>query len=191
MHWLQFEDIKRHLTQFVQFCWQAQKPVTIATLSFYAHKIREQLLQKETKDSVHFELKNFSASKNWVLVFNRLPALRSHSPHGKAGSASAASVAKEITEDRAIFSEYPLDHVYNKDETVLFLKLLPRHTYVMNFEGRCLVRGIKAMKGKVKITASICNNADGWKKTGFGIIGKVQNPICFRIGQRHVTNFIQ
>lgn len=176
---------------FVQFCRQARKPVTLATLSFRALRIRDILLQRATDERARADLLKFCASKNWCLAFTRRHALRSQSLHGEAGSASAASVANDISELRTKLSEYPMVRIYNMDETGLFFKLLPSRTYVMESEGRRSVRGIKAMKAKDRVTAFICNNADGSKKLELSIIGKAKNPRCFRVGQPHVKYFSQ
>lgn len=187
----QFAKIDRHLMQFVQFCRQARKPVTLATLSYRALRIRDKLLLSESDARVKRELEKFCASKNWCLAFTKRHALRSQSLHGEAGSVNALAVAGEISQLRSDLAQYPPDHIYNMDETGLFFKLLPRRTYVLESEGRRTVRGIKAMKAKDRITAFVCTNADGSQKVDMSIIGKAQNPRCFRMGKPHVPYFSQ
>ena len=187
----QFAKIDRHLMQFVQFCRQARKPVTLATLSYRALRIRDKLLFSESNECDKRELEKFCASKNWCLAFTKRHSLRSQSLHGEAGSVNALAVAGDISQLRSNLAQYPPDHVYNMDETGLFFKLLPRRTYVLESEGRRTVRGIKAMKAKDRITAFLCTNADGSQKVDLSIIGKAQNPRCFRMGKPDVQYFSQ
>lgn len=188
---IQFEIIDQQLKELVQICRQARKPVTLATLSYRAFKIRENLPAINSDSRMTAELKSFCASKNCCLAFKRHHAMRSQYPRGKADIETVSRMSSEIVELRAKLAQYPLDHIYNMDETGLFFKLLPRRSYVFDFKGRLTVQGIKAVNAKDRITAFVCTNADRSAKVDLSMIGKAKSPCCFRIGKPQVTYFSQ
>jgi hypothetical protein len=59
-------------------------------------------------------------SEGWLTSFKSRTGLRSIKRHGKAGSASADTVAAERSRVRAITDLYDLANIYNMDETGLF-----------------------------------------------------------------------
>ena len=75
---------------------------------------------------------------------------------------------------------YELHEIYNVDETALYYKLLPRRTYVTEFEDPKNIRGTQKMKAKDRATAFICANADRIQKVLLTLIGKSKNPRAFK-----------
>ncbi len=75
---------------------------------------------------------------------------------------------------------YELHEIYNVDETALYYKLLPRRTYVTEFEDPKNIRGTQKMKAKDRATAFICTNADGIQKIPLTLIGTSKNPRAFK-----------
>ena len=188
---LRFPEIDGTVLAFVTFCRKVKKPVTLAALSARALLARDKLVSKCTCEEEKARLKSFTASKKWCISFTKRHALRSVAMHGEAGSASPIEVAKEIAELREKLLHYPVQNIYNVDETGLFYKLIPRRTYVLESEGKKSVRGTKAIKAKDRVTAFCCTNADGTDKVEFSIIGKSKNPRCFRSGEPAVRYFSQ
>lgn len=179
---LKFPDLDAKLLEFVSLCRQVKKPVTLAALSVRALLLKNRiLLSNDISDKHREDVESFQASKTWALAFTKRHALRSVSLHGEAGSVDVAKVARSIAEIRKRLEEYDIDCIFNVDETGLFYKLLPRRTYVMDVENRRSVRGTKNMGAKDRITAYVCTNADGSEKLEMAIIGKSQNPRCFRL----------
>lgn len=143
--------------------------------------LRETMLNDTTTcEEDRSRLTTFAASVGWVDKFVRRHALRSVSMHGEAASANAAKVAQNMVTLRQALKEFDLDCIFNMDETGLFYKLLPRRTYICDFEDRKSVRGTKAMRAKDRITAYVCTNATG-QKVPMSIIGTAKNPRCFRV----------
>jgi hypothetical protein len=79
---------------------------------------------------------------------------------------------------------YNIDHDYNMDETGLFFKVLPNHSYVKKSELET-ARGTKLMKAKDRVIFYITTNADGMDKVPLSIIGKPKEPHCF-VDQHHL-----
>ncbi|XP_043485190.1 jerky protein homolog-like [Leptopilina heterotoma] len=69
-----------------------------------------------------------------------------------------------------------LHQVYNADETALYWKMMPRVTFVSEFEKKA--EGFKI--SKERITLMTCANADGSHKIPLFVIGKSKNPRCFK-----------
>lgn len=65
LHKVQYEEIDQPLLQFLNFCCQAQKSVTLAALPLRALNIKTKLLEKENNEIRKAEPQNFCASKNW------------------------------------------------------------------------------------------------------------------------------
>ena len=69
---------------------------------------------------------------------------------------------------------------YNVDKYGLLFRCLPRRTYLASPETRKTARGCKAMKAKYRITGYACTNASGTHQVPMGVIGKTQQPRCFK-----------
>ncbi len=80
----------------------------------------------------------------------------------------------------AQLKSYPIEHIYNVDETALFFKSLPRHTYVLQNENNRELRRIRKMTVKDRVSAYVCTNANGTQKAAISIIGVSKNPRVFR-----------
>ena len=73
-----------------------------------------------------------------------------------------------------IINNYDSNEIYNCDETGMFWRLLPNKTFSFEKDSR---KGIK--KSHDRVTVLLITNWNGNDKDIF-IIGKSQNPICFR-----------
>ena len=71
-------------------------------------------------------------------------------------------------------------HIYNWDETGLYFRLIPNATYSAQNEVRRRTRGTKAQKAKNRVTLITCTNVMVTHKIPLTMIGKVENPRCFR-----------
>ena len=74
---------------------------------------------------------------------------------------------------QARLAQYPLEDQYNCDETGLFWKMLPNRAL-----SSIPIASIK--KEKARITIHCCVNATGTYKLQPWIIGRYQQPRCFR-----------
>ena len=73
-----------------------------------------------------------------------------------------------------IIKDYDSNEIYNCDETGMFWRLLPNKTFSFKEDS---TKGIK--KSHDRVTVLLITNMNGNDKDIF-IIGKSQNPICFR-----------
>ena len=96
---------------------------------------------------------------------------------GEAGAAQVEKHKDELEKIRTMTADYPLDRIFNADETGFFFRSLPNLTVTMSNEA---ARGGK--KEKSRITAVLCANVIGTCKMSITIIGKAVQPNCFRKG---------
>ncbi|XP_050335026.1 tigger transposable element-derived protein 4-like [Bactrocera neohumeralis] len=119
---------------------------------------------------------NFKCSSGWLDRFKK----RHNICFGKICGESA-SVDQSVTNDwllqtwPTISNNYSMDNIFNADETGIFYKMLPDKTHKMKGE---TCSGGKM--SKERITAMICANASGTVKRKLLVIGKYNNPRCFK-----------
>ena len=81
-----------------------------------------------------------------------------------------------ITSD---YEEYPVNMVYNMDETGLFSRMGANRTYLLRNEGRATVCGTELQEQKPGVTAVFCINADGSHALPMRYTGKIRISNCF------------
>ena len=96
--------------------------------------------------------------------------------HGKAGSADTTAASNWMeTVWPKLWEESEAENIYNSDETALYYRALPEHTYIFKSEKE--VRGFKKLKER--ITLLCCASMTG-EKVGFLAIGKHKLPHCLK-----------
>ena len=114
-------------------------------LSAKAIEIKKILLSEHAIKAflTEFDIKGFTeykASKSWAGKFARDAGWRSQVLHGEAGAVNVEALNPEIQKLWDLIKEYNIDNVYSMDETGLFYKVLPNHSYV-KVENACATRG--------------------------------------------------
>lgn len=95
--------------------------------------MKEDLLKSDfISEETRSRLMNLSASVGWRQKFVKRHALTFVSLHGEDGFATVEEAAEEMAELRRCLRDYEVQNIYNVDETGLFLKLLPRQSYIMS-----------------------------------------------------------
>lgn len=119
---------------------------------------------------------NFSSTTGWIDRFKVRHNIVCRAVSGESGSVNESTVDewKEKTLPKLLSGYAPRD-VFNADETGLFYKLLP--SYSLNVKGD-ICTGKK--KAKDRITFLIACNMDGSEKLKLFVIGKFENPRCFK-----------
>jgi len=84
-----------------------------------------------------------------------------------------------------ILKEYSPDQIYNADETCLFFRLLSDKTFEFK-DVKC--HGGK--QSKDRLTALVCANMSGTDKLPMFVIGKLQNPRCFKNVKSLPTEYV-
>ena len=80
--------------------------------------------------NVKAKLASVVASNGWCTRFIKRNDLHSRVLYGQEISADVHGGHEKMMESRAQLKNYQIEHIYNVEETALFLKSLPRHTYV-------------------------------------------------------------
>ena len=101
---------------------------------------------------------------------------------GEAGDIDTAAVEQDIEMLRCALKEYSPGNIFNIDETGLFYRAIPNHSYLVADEGdqRQEGRGRKAMKAKDRLTVVLCV-----------VIGSANKPRCFKDNPPTVPYFWQ
>lgn len=125
----------------------------------------------------------FAASEGWLSNWKKRHGVRQLTVTGESRSANEKDAEEFIKKIGKIIKEEDLtaDALYNADETGLFYKMLPSKTLAAKNEKQA--RGYKQQKQRVTLMA--CCNANGSHKLPLMVIGKSQNPRCFRHSDRN------
>ncbi|CAB5386061.1 unnamed protein product [Rhizophagus irregularis] len=118
------------------------------------------------QDALHF-------SSGWLQKFKDRNGIRQRKLEGEASSADEAAIAIALPLLRERCSNYPLERIYNMDETGLFYRLEPDRTLATK---RLAGRKVN----KERLSVALCANADGSHKFKPLIIGKFERPCCFK-----------
>ena len=112
-------------------------------------------------------------SSGWLHKFKERNGIRQEKLYREADSADNTAIleALPILHDKC--ANYPLERIYNMDETGLFYRLEPDWTLATKrLAGR--------KKNKERLSIALCTNANGSHKLRPLIIGKSAKPRCFK-----------
>lgn len=161
-------DLEKVLYEWFKQKRAAGQPVTSVILQEKALLINEKI-KSDPK---------FKASRGWLTNFNKRYNIRSCTMQGEELSADHESAVEFVDDLARIMREgnFKLFQVYNADETGLYWKMMPRISFVTEYENRA--EGFKISKQHVTVMA--CANADGTHKIPLFLIGTSKNPRCFK-----------
>lgn len=118
---------------------------------------------------------NFVATDGWFHRWKKRENIVFKRTHGELKDADFTGAENWINNEwPKISSEYPPCNVYNADETGIYYRALPQHTYLFKNED---AKGCKT--SKERITALCCVNMSGNKKQLL-VIGKTKSPRSFK-----------
>ena len=139
-------------------------------------RVNGPLMRQKAEDlAKQMKKTNFVATDGWFQRWKKRENIVYKRLHGELNDADAPAAASWLeVEWPKIIADYSPDDVYNADETGLFYRALPEHTYLIKNE---TVRGCKVLKDRV--TVLCCANMQG-KKQRLLMIGKSHNPRCFK-----------
>lgn len=114
-------------------------------------------------------------SNGWLDRFKKRYSIKQYHNHGEAGSADVDNPAmiEQMNDVRALCATYANKDIFNMDETGLFWKLIPSRTLATEAQSG-------AKKKKDRVTIALTVNADGTEKLDPWVIGRSQNPRCFK-----------
>ena len=127
---------------------------------------------KQLADGLGIADKTLKFSAGWLQKFKERNGIRLQKLHGESSSVDPATIADALPLLKSKCETYPLERIYNMDETGLFYRLEPDRTLATKrLAGR--------KKNKERLTVALCANADGSHKLDPLIIGKFAKPRCF------------
>ncbi len=138
-------------------------------------KEKAQILTLE-KDGV-YDL--FTASNGWLESWRKQFNIKSLALSGESNSVDPAILDDWASRLPTVLEGYELKDVFNADETGLYYRTLPSRSLVHAGESG---KGIRTSKDR--ITVLLCCSAAGEKVKPL-VIGRTQNPRCFRAYGRH------
>jgi hypothetical protein len=114
-------------------------------------------------------------SNGWLDGFKKRYKIKEFVQHGQGSSAEVLTLQaiQQITELRLLCSRHCDQDIFNMDETGLFWKLTPNRTLATKARSG-------GKKSKDRVTLAFIVNGDGSEKLEPWIIGKSQNPRCFK-----------
>lgn len=134
------------------------------------------LLAQAKKYAEELKVENFSGSVGWLERWKGRHSVTFVTIVGEENSVNTEVVDEWLKNVWPVLSEgYSPEDIFNTDETALFYKLLPNKT--MSRKGESCKGGKLA---KDRITVLLTSNAAGSEKIKPLVIGKSQNPRCFK-----------
>lgn len=150
--------------------WFSQKREKNATIT-------GAVLQSKAEDlGTKIEGDNFKCSRSWIERFKKRHDINAGKIVGEAASVNMETVHDWLENKWPNIREnYEDNNIFNADETGLFFKLMPNKS--LKFRGDRCVGG---KLSKERITVLVAANFCGTEKRRLLVIGKSQNPRCFR-----------
>jgi hypothetical protein len=159
------DDVDDALLKWFSFARSGNAPISGPILIAKAESLAKDLGYEQ-----------WSCSVGWLDRFKKRHNIVFKSVCGESASVNETEADQWKTEVLPkLLKGYSPRDVYNADETGLFWRLLPDKT--MAFKGESCSGG---KKSKERVTAMVCANADGSDKSPLLVIGKFQNPRCFK-----------
>ncbi|CAG8701660.1 22300_t:CDS:2, partial [Racocetra persica] len=112
-------------------------------------------------------------SNGWLEKFKDQNRIRQRHLEREAESADEIAISNTLPMLKDKCSNYPVERIYNMDETGLFYRLEPDRTLATRrLSGRKM--------SKERLSIALCMNADGSHKLVPFVIGKYAKPCCFK-----------
>ena len=114
-------------------------------------------------------------SNGWLTNFKNRFHIKEYVYHGEGGTADIESPEniKQMQENRDLAATYPPENVLNMDKTGLYWKMSPNRTLATEASNG-------GKRSKERITLALTVNATGTDKWEPWLIGKSENPRCFK-----------
>ena len=167
---------KLHLVETAVYKWflsarSLHIPISQRILQHKAVQFYNQFKQKPDTDLPD----TFVASSGWVTNFQARFKITGKSICGESDSVDMSLVEKERPKIKQVLSDYVSDNIYNADELGLFYRLGPNQTLATVHDK---AKGTK--KKLERLTILLASNARGTRKLKPFVIGKSENPRCFK-----------
>ena len=158
-------EIDLKLIEFVTECNTNGIPISLRLMKEKANKI-----------AIDLNIKDFKCNDNYIYRFSKRNSIKSVVIHGEAEGIDTDITSQWIQQKLPkLIQDFSPDDTYNGDEFALFWRLLPNRTY--RIAGNRFNTG---RKSKERISVFICANKSGTDKRKLMVIGKSENPRCFK-----------
>ena len=118
---------------------------------------------------------DFCATDGWLARWRRRENISWGKPAGESGEADLPAANAWLRDVwPSLTAEYMSDSIYNADETGLYFRALPEHTFVFKNDK---AKGVKI--SKERITVLCCASLAG-ERQQLVVIGKSKKPRCFK-----------
>lgn len=134
-------------------------------------------LMQQKAESLAAEMgkKDFVATNGWFQRWKTRENIVYKKIHGEQKDADKPAAENWLRDEwPKLIASYSPENVYNADETGLYFRALPEHTYLFKNES---LKGHKVSKERV--TVLCCVSMSG-EKQRLLVIGKSKNPRCFK-----------
>lgn len=159
-----FPAVEKELDAFVQKMNASEAPLR-----------RDVIKEKAAQIASQLGISNFKASDGWITGFEKRNNIACVTIHGNAGQVTEMTIANWGDKLEVLLSDYKPDDVFNCDELGLFYRLLPDQTHAK--KGSKCIRG---KESKLRVTVLLGANMTGSEKLDPLLIGKSENPRCFK-----------
>ena len=132
------------------------------------------LREKAKQFGTELSIEDFHYSNGWLHRFKTRCGITGQVICGESARVDPEVISQGRERAMNLIKDYALENVYNLDETGLFFRMLPDRSLTTADK----TKGAK--KPKDRISVMLCSNADGSDKLKPLIIGKAQNPRCFK-----------
>uniref|UniRef100_K7GEK8 HTH CENPB-type domain-containing protein n=1 Tax=Pelodiscus sinensis TaxID=13735 RepID=K7GEK8_PELSI len=160
-------EMEKLLVLWMEDQIEKRTPLSLMTIQAKAHSLFEDLNKKEGYDYDQ----TFTASHSWFNRFKMRPNLHNVKLSGEAASADSKAAETFIEELDKLIRE----QIFNVDETGLFWKKMPEHTYIHR-EAKTML-GYKAFK--YRLTVLLGGNVSGYTLKPV-LIYRSENPRAFK-----------
>src|SRR6185295_7915472 len=109
---------------------------------------------KQLADGLEVPDGTLEFSAGWLQKFKKRNGIHQQKLHGEASSADLEAINDALPLLKSICENYPLERIYNMDETGLFYRLEPDRTLATH-------RLFGRKKNKERLSIALCANADG------------------------------
>ncbi|KAL4091479.1 hypothetical protein QTP88_026166 [Uroleucon formosanum] len=158
------EDVEKELLKWFKEARDSNIPLSGAL-------VREKAKEICTSNGVE----HMACSDGWLWRFQKRYNISCHVLSGEANKVADEDVNKWLQEFVKVRQSYSENDIFNIDETGVFYNLLPDRS--LDFKG---VKSHGGAKSKQRLTVVLCCNSTGSEKLKLWVIGKYQNPRCFK-----------
>ncbi|CAG8735374.1 16801_t:CDS:2, partial [Rhizophagus irregularis] len=175
---------KRLITEVIYPEQKRHKPVTFPELELalkefvlnYQHRtiLSDAILVEKAKllaNGLGVPENMLQFSSGWLQGFKKRNGIRQEKLQGETASANETAIMEALPLLHNKCVNYPLERIYNMDETGLFYQTRSNTSYKTSFWMK---------ESKERLSIALCSNADGSHKLPPLIIGKYANPRCFK-----------